>query len=534
MARDRFDSPAGSALRDHRSTIVSTHLRTALDDPARPAALTFTAGPLTIDLSRMLGDPSTIHLLADLAVELGVPERLHGMATGQQVNGTERRAALHTALRAASTERVVVDGQNVVPEVVATAERVSTYVDAVRSGERLGATGEQFRSAVVMGIGGSDLGPRMVTAATRAHHTGDIDVHFIANVDPAELDAVLPRLDPATTLLVVISKTFTTVETLANAHAALAWLAGALGESALEHHLCAVTTAIEEASDFGVPPAAIFGFRDWVGGRFSLSSAVGIGIELAVGRSGMQALRDGMRAVDQATLHTPPEQNAALLLGMLDVWYTDFLGTSSKAVVPYAQDLALLPAHLQQLQMESNGKSVTADGSPVGWPTSPSVWGAPGTNGQHAFFQMLHQGPAVVPVDFVGVRSISGDRRAELLQSNLLAQAAALALGRTADELRGSGVPPELVPHKVMPGNRPSSLIWLPDLTPHSVGALVALYEHATVVSGFAWGVNPFDQWGVERGKELANGLLPAVSGGEPPPGTDQATLASLDHLLRG
>jgi glucose-6-phosphate isomerase len=294
-----------------------------------------------------------------------------------------------------------------------------------------------------------------------------------------------------------------------------------------------VTTAEDRAAAFGVPSDAIFGFDDWVGGRFSLSSAVGIGIEFAVGREGMQALRAGMHEVDLALTADPPERNAALLLGMLDVWYSQYLGVTSKAVVPYAQDLALLPAHLQQLQMESNGKSVTVGGNTVTWPTSPVVWGAPGTNGQHAFFQLLHQGTHVIPVDFIGVGSIIGDERADLLQANLLAQAAALALGRTAGELAASDTPDELIPHKAMAGNRPSTIIWLPDLSPHSVGALIALYEHATVISGFAWGLNPFDQWGVERGKDLAARLLPAVHGGELPANLDAATRASLRELNR-
>jgi glucose-6-phosphate isomerase len=463
---------------------------------------------------------------------MGVPDQLRAMDSGELVNTTEGRAALHTALRADVGDQIHVDGEDVVPEVLAIASAVSDFVDAIRSGKRRGATGERLRSAVVIGIGGSDLGPRMVTSATRGSHTGEVDVHFVSNVDPAELDAVLPLLDPTATLVVVISKTFSTVETLANAAAARSWLTASVGDSGVAHHLCAVTTAVDAAARFGVPSDAAFGFRDWVGGRFSLSSAVGIGIELAIGRDGMQELRRGMRAVDDAALTTPPDRNAALLLGMVDVWYANFFGTSSKAVVPYAQDLALLPAHLQQLQMESNGKSVTLDGDPVTWSTSPSVWGAPGTNGQHAFFQMLHQGPTMVPVDLIGVRSIIGGTRANLLQSNLLAQAAALALGQSADELHAAGVAAELVPHKVMPGNRPSSLIWLPDLSPHSVGALVALYEHATVVAGFAWGVNPFDQWGVERGKELAEGLMGTISGGATPDDADQATIASLRYLL--
>jgi len=531
VGHERFQKQAGEALRAHQATLAGLHLRDLLMDPGRPGSMTVTAGPLTLDFSRMIGQPATMDLLAELAVELGVPRQLVAMASGAAVNTTEKRAALHTALRASPQPPIMVDGEDVLPDVAETATRVSDFVEAVTTGTRRDSGGDRITDVVMIGIGGSDLGPRMVAAATREHHTGQVRVHFVANVDPAELDAVLPQLKPASTLVVVISKTFTTVETLANANAARDWLVVDVGEAGLGQHLAAVTTATQRAAEFGVPTDAVFGFRDWVGGRFSLSSAVGIGIEFALGRHGMQSLREGMRAVDTAVLNDPPGQNAALLLGMLDVWYAQYLGATSKAIVPYAQDLALLPSHLQQLQMESNGKSVTATGDPVSWPTSPVVWGAPGTNGQHAFFQLLHQGTHLIPIDLIGVRSISGDERAELLQANLLAQAAALALGQTASALESAAVDRVLVPHKVMPGNRPSTLIWLPDLSPHSVGALVALYEHATAVAGFAWGLDPFDQWGVERGKELANALLPAIAGGPVPAGIDAATLASLAHL---
>lgn len=534
MANERFQTPEAEALRRHQHDVSCEHLRDALTDPARPAAMTMAVGPLTVDFSRMLGRPETLELLGALAVALDVPGRVQAMASGAEVNTTEHRAALHTALRADPGQPIRVADEDVMPEVLGTANAVSNYVEAVTSGKRLGATGEPITDVVVIGIGGSDLGPRMATAATRTHHTGRVRVHFVANVDPAELDTVLAPLQQPSTLVVVISKTFTTVETLANAKAARTWLLDSVGKGGLARHLCAVTTAVAEASAFGVPDDAVFGFRDWVGGRFSLSSAVGIGVEFAIGREGMQAMRDGMKSVDEAFITKPAARNAALLLGMLDVWYGEFFGTATKAVIPYAQDLALLPSHLQQLQMESNGKSVTSQGSPVSWPTSPIVWGAPGTNGQHAFFQLLHQGMHLVPVDLIGVRSIRGGERAELLQANLLAQAAALALGRTEESLRESGTPAQLIPHKVMAGDRPSTLIWVPDLSPFSVGALVALYESATVVSGMAWGINPFDQWGVERGKELASALLPAVTGGATPPATDESTIASLGHLRNG
>ncbi len=531
MVDNPFQTPEAQILRTHQAEIVSQHLRDLLTDPSRPRSMTLTAGPLTVDFSRMLGNTTTLELLGSLADALRVPERLKAMVSGEVVNVTEQRAALHTALRADHDAHITVDGADVMPDVTQTADAVSAYVEAVRSGARRGATGERLTDVVVIGIGGSDLGPRMVTAATRSHHTGHVGVHFVANVDPAELDTTLAPLDPASTLVVIISKTFTTVETLANAATARTWLVDSVGETGLTNHVCAVTTAVEAATAFGVPEDAVFGFRDWVGGRYSLSSAVGIGIEFAVGPEGMRSLRQGMRWVDDALLADPWQPNAAVLLGMLDIWYTEYFGATTKAVIPYSQDLALLPSHLQQLQMESNGKSVTADGRPVAWPTSPIVWGAPGTNGQHAFFQLLHQGTTLVPVDLIGVDSIAGSDRANLLQANLLAQAAALALGRTATDLRAAGVSEALIPHKEMPGDRPSTLIWLPDLSPSSVGALVALYEHATAVAGFAWGINPFDQWGVERGKELAGDLLPAVAGGAIPDDTDASTEASLRHL---
>jgi len=485
----------------------------------------------------MLGTPATLSQLAAIADEERIGERLQAMADGEIVNATERRAALHTALRQSTDTVITVDGDDVIPEVAAVQDRVTAFVEAVASGERRGGTGETIRSVVVIGIGGSDLGPRMVAAATRTFHTGRFDVHFVANVDPAELDAVLAPLDPRSTLVVVISKTFTTVETLANARAARQWLVAAVGEDNIGHHVCAVTTATDLAAEFGVSPDAVFGFWDWVGGRYSLSSPVGIGIEFAVGSEGMRNLRAGMHEVDKVVLSTPAPANAAVLLGMLDIWYGNYFGVATKAVIPYSQDLALLPTHLQQLQMESNGKSVTAEGEPVEWSTSPIVWGAPGTNGQHAFFQLLHQGTQLVPIDLIGVRAIHGNDRSDLLQANLLAQAAALALGRDADELRAQGVPEELVPHKTMPGNRPTTLIWLPDLSPRDVGALIALYEHATVVAGMVWQIDPFDQWGVERGKELAHELLPLVaqSGAEPAgAAVDASTAASLRFLHTG
>lgn len=524
---------AGNALRAHYDTIGSRHLRELLAEAGRVDAMSYQLADVVVDLTRARADATTFDLLAALAIELQIPQRLQAMATGAHVNTTEDRPALHTALRLPAGSSLVVDGQDVAHEVESVRERVSAFVSAVHSGEWRGATGERISNVVNIGIGGSDLGPRMVVEALRAFHTPSIDVHFVANVDPVELDSIVARLQPETTLFVIVSKTFTTVETLANAKVARAWLTQQLGENAVAQHVVAVTADTERAAAFGISETAVFGFWDWVGGRFSLSSAVGLAIELAIGTDHMRQFLAGMHAVDEAVLRLPARQNPALLLGMLDVWYTNCFGTVSKVVVPYSHDLALLPAYLQQLQMESNGKSVDVDGNAVTWQTAPSVWGAPGTNGQHAFFQMLHQGTDLVPVEFVGIVAADDDERSHLLHANLVAQAAALARGRTAAELTERGVPGQTVPYRVMAGNRPSTLLLLSDLSPTSLGQLLALYEHSTVVSGLAWGVNPFDQWGVELGKELAGDLLPSFTKSAQPLDLDAATAATLARLTK-
>ena len=528
-----METEAGRALGSHHHSLATVPLRRLLAQPGRVEQLTRSAGDLVIDFTRARADATTLSMLCDLADELQIPKWLHAMARGEAVNTTEHRPALHTALRLPPGGSLIVDGVDIAAQVAATNERVSAFVEAVHSGAWRGSTGERIRSVVNIGIGGSDLGPRTVVQALRHHHLPDIDVRFVSNVDPADLGSLLPLLDPATTIFLVVSKTFTTIETLTNAKAARHWLTEHLGVDAVAQHVVAVTAATDRAVSFGIQPAGVFGFWDWVGGRFSLSSPVGLAIELAVGSDAMTELRAGMHVVDQHVLDTPPPDHGALLLGMLDVWYTTYFGVTSKAVVPYSQDLSLLPAHLQQLQMESNGKSTTRDGEPVQWRTSPSVWGAAGTNGQHAFFQMLHQGTGLIPIDFVGVVSAESDADTKLLQANLVAQAAALAIGRSADELRADGVSEALVPHRTMPGNHPSTMVLLPDLSPFSVGQLIALYEHATVVAGLAWGINPFDQWGVELGKQLAAELLPVFNGSPPPEHTDPATLATLRALTQ-
>jgi len=535
---DPTQTAAGRALRKHHESIGSQHLRDLLQQRGRASDMTRLLGNLSVDFSRARANTNTLALLADLASELQIEQNLHAMVKGIHLNTTEDRAALHTALRLSDDDELEVDGTDVAAEVSRVKERMSRFVDSVHSGQWKGATDERITDVVNIGIGGSDLGPRMVVQALRTSWVAGIRVHFVSNVDPADLDAVLATVNPANTLFVVVSKTFTTVETLSNAVAARGWIVDALGAQATAHHMVAVSANDSGAQEFGIAPEAVFGFWDWVGGRYSLSSPVGLAIELAIGPVAMREFRRGMHEIDVAAVSTPAQDNAAIILGLLDFWYTEYFDVDSKAIIPYSQDLALFPAHMQQLQMESNGKSVTAEGYPVTWRTSPSVWGAPGTNGQHAFFQMLHQGTNLVPLDFIGVRppdaATNDGGRGALLVSNFVAQAAVLALGRTESELSADGVAAALIPHKVMPGNRPTTVILLPDLRPQSVGQLVALYEHATVVAGFCWGINPFDQWGVELGKQMSQQLLPALEGQRVPAGTDASTTATIEAIRQG
>ena len=536
MTGNPLHGATGRSLTEHHTLIRDELLRNLLDQPDRVDDLTLRVGELTVDLTRLRGDRTTLDLLAALAEELNIPEQLAAMVRGDVVNVTEGRPALHTATRLPTGARLVVDGRDVAADVELVYERMHDFVDAVHSGEWLGSTGQRIRTIVNIGIGGSDLGPRMVVRALRNYWQPGLQTRFVSNVDPADLDAALHDLDPATTLFVVVSKTFTTTETLANATAARAWLVDQLGEQAPAQHVVAVTAATERAIAFGVLEEAVFGFWDWVGGRFSLASPVGLAIELAIGSQHMTELRAGMHTVDQALLTQPTPNNAAILLGMLDVWYVNCFGVQSKAVVPYSQDLELFASHLQQLQMESNGKSVAADGGPIDWNTSPSLWGTSGTNGQHAYFQLLHQGTDLIPLDLIAVDGSDGassntENRSVMLAANLVAQASALAAGRTAEELAADGVDASVIPHRVMRGNHPSTIIHLPQLNPNCLGQLIALYEHATVVAGFAWGINPFDQWGVERGKQLASAFLPALAGAPIPDGTDAATRATINAM---
>lgn len=511
------------------------------DDPQRAERWVIEAGDLRVDLSKQCVDETVWDLLVDLAREMRVEDRRDDQLAGRMVNVTEARAVAHTALRTPTTEELVIDGVDVVPGVHEVLGRMAVVARQVRDGDWRGATGRRIRTVVNLGIGGSDLGPQMAYEALRPFVLPGLDCRFVSNVDGAHLATALRDADPAETVVVVSSKTFTTIETMTNARSARAWLAEALGSEGVQHHLMAVTTNVEAAVGFGVRPDAVFGFWDWVGGRFSLASAIGLSLMIAIGPEEFDELLAGMRVIDEHFAAAPLHANAPVMMALLGVWNTDVLGAHSRAVVPYAQDLHRLPAFLQQLEMESNGKSVRVDGSPVSVPTSPIVWGEPGTNGQHAFFQLLHQGTRLVPVDFIGFarsnhvvsHGVDLSEHHDILLANLLAQSAALAFGRTAQEVTATGVPEVLVPHRTFPGNSPSTTILAESLTPSTLGQLVALYEHIVSVQGTLWGVNSFDQWGVELGKDMASAMVPALRHGTGLDGLDASTRDSVQWLRR-
>ena len=525
------DSAAWAALAAHHATLGATHLRDLLDDATRIDPLTAEAAGVHLDLTRQRLTAESLRLLVAVADERGVAEHLRAQQAGAIVNATERRAALHTALRAPRDARIEVDGRDVIPEVHAVLDGMRAFATAVRDGSHRGATGERIRAVVHLGIGGSHLGPEMVVTALRPYIDPDLTVRFVSNVDAADLQRALTGLDPATTLCIVASKSFTTAETMANAAAARAWIVDALGEAAVGQHFVALSTNLDAVAAFGIDASRTFGFWDWVGGRFSLSSAIGLPVMLAIGPDEFDALLTGMRAMDAHAATAPLERNLPVLLALTDVWNTDLEDMSTRAVIPYASDLARLPAFLQQLEMESNGKSVTEDGDPVEVPTSPIVWGAPGTDAQHAFLQLLHQGTVVAPVDFVIVARAHtpvGEHQ-DALVANAIAQAEALARGRFASELEAEGVDPALVPHRVFAGDRPSTILMLDALTPGALGALIALYEHKVSAAGAIWGIDSFDQWGVELGKVLAATILDEVRDGTAG-SHDPATAATISR----
>jgi glucose-6-phosphate isomerase len=526
------------ALAEHHRAVRDRHLRDLFaDDPQRGTELVVTAGDLYLDYSKNRLTRETVRLLAALAERVGLRERTEAMFRGEHINATEDRAVLHVALRDPRTSGLVVDGHDVNAEVHEVLGRMADFADRVRSGAWTGHTGERIRTVVNIGIGGSDLGPAMAYLALRDHSDRSLAFRFVSNIDPTDLAEATRDLDPATTLFIVASKTFTTQETLTNAKEARRWLVEGLGgdEKAVAKHFVAVSTNAEKVAEFGIDTQNMFGFWDWVGGRYSFTSAIGLSLMVAIGPEQYREMLDGFHTVDEHFRTAPYEENLPALLGLISVWYVDFFGAQSQAVLPYSQYLARFPAYLQQLCMESNGKSVTLDGSPVDVATGEIVWGEPGTNGQHAFYQLLHQGTVLVPADFLAFAQPNHDLDGmhDLFLANFLAQPRALAFGRTAEEVAAEGTAPDVVPHKVMPGNHPSNAIVAPKLTPSVLGQLVAAYEHRVFTQGVVWGINSFDQWGVELGKVMASQLAPKLQSETAPEYDSDSSTNALVRLLR-
>jgi glucose-6-phosphate isomerase len=504
------------ALEKHHEHLRDVHLRDLFaDDAERGTRFTAEAEDLYLDYSKNRVDATTMRLLVELAQARGVRERYQAMLNGEKINTTEGRAVLHTALRAPRDAVVEVDGRNVVPEVHAVLDRMSAFSERVRFGEWRGHTGERITTVVNIGIGGSDLGPAMAYQALRHFSRRDTTFRFVSNVDGTDIYEATRDLDPATTLFIISSKTFTTLETLTNAHTARRWLVEGLGaEEAVAKHFVAVSTNAEGVAEFGIDTDNMFGFWDWVGGRYSLPSAIGLSLMLAIGPDNFREFLAGMRAIDVHMRDTPLDRNVPVLLGLLGIWYRDFFGSQSHAVLPYSQYLERLPAYLQQLDMESNGKSVRLDGAPVEVDTGPIVWGTPGTNGQHAYYQLIHQGTTLIPADFLGVIVPARElgEHHDLLVANLFAQTEALAFGKTPEEVRAEGTDEALVPHKTFAGNHPTNTLLIPGLTPYTLGQVIACYEHKVFTQGTIWGINSFDQWGVELGKVLAKRIAPELT----------------------
>ncbi|GAB3939020.1 glucose-6-phosphate isomerase [Corynebacterium tapiri] len=509
-------------------------------DSQRASTLTFDAAGLHVDLSKHLVDDEVWQGLLALVEAAGVPERREAMFRGEHINSTEDRAVLHTALRIPAEDDLTVDGQDVAADVHEVLGRMRDFAADLRSGRWLGHSGHTIKKIVNIGIGGSDLGPAMATQALRSYATAGITAEFVSNVDPADISAVLDDADPHSTLFVVSSKTFTTQETLANAHAAKRWIVEAFDgdEQAVAKHFVAVSTNAEKVAEFGIDTQNMFGFWNWVGGRYSLDSAIGLSLMAVIGPLDFMRFLEGFHAMDTHFRTTDAQHNVPVLMALLGIWYSNFHGAQTQAVLPYSQDLGRFPAYLQQLTMESNGKSVRFDGSPVSLDTGAIYWGEPGTNGQHAFFQLMHQGTRLIPADFIGFARPKQDvptadgtgSMHDLLMGNFFAQTKVLAFGKTQEEIEAEGVPAELAPHKVMPGNRPSTTILAEELTPFALGSLIALYEHIVFVQGVIFDINSFDQWGVELGKQQANDLAPAVSGEQDPNTGDSSTDALITY----
>ncbi|ANE81996.1 glucose-6-phosphate isomerase [Mycobacterium adipatum] len=539
MSADITDTAAWHSLQRHHEVVAPKNLRELFaEDPARGTDLTLTVGDLYIDYSKHRLTRETLALLVDLATAADLEGRRDAMYAGEHINTSEGRAVLHTALRLPKGAELTVDGQDVVADVHAVLDAMGEFTDRLRSGAWTGATGARITTVVNIGIGGSDLGPVMVYDALRHYADAGISARFVSNVDPADLVAKLDGLDPATTLFVIASKTFSTLETLTNATAARRWLIDALGEDAVAKHFVAVSTNKKLVDEFGIDTANMFGFWDWVGGRYSVDSAIGLSVMAVIGRERFAEFLAGFHLLDEHFRTAPLAENAPALLGLIGLWYNNFFGAQSRAVLPYSNDLSRFAAYLQQLTMESNGKSVRADGTPVSTDTGEIYWGEPGTNGQHAFYQLLHQGTRLIPADFIGFSQPTDDLPTadgtgsmhDLLMSNFFAQTQVLAFGKTAEEIAGEGTDADVVPHKVMPGNRPTTSILATKLTPSVVGQLIALYEHQVFTEGVIWGIDSFDQWGVELGKTQANALLPVLTD-DTAPATQ--TDSSTDALVR-
>ncbi len=537
---DPTSTAAWARLTELRAGPALDLRRAFADDPGRAERLSFSAADLHVDLSKNLLDDDVLAALVELGEQVGLPGRRDAMYAGEKINITEGRAVLHTALRDPEGTHVEVDGEDVVPLVHAELAKVYAFAEKVRSGAWVGITGKRIETVVNIGIGGSDLGPVMVYEALQPYVQPGLQVRFVSNIDPTDVAEKTKGLDPTTTLFIVASKTFTTLETLTNARLARSWLlaelkkAGAVDDSdeqsaeAIAKHFVAVSTALDKVAAFGIDPENAFGFWDWVGGRYSVDSAIGTAVVVAIGPESFADFLAGFHAIDSHFAEAPLAENVPALMGLLNVWYVNFFGSATHAVLPYAQYLHRFPAYLQQLTMESNGKSVRWDGSPVTTDTGEVFWGEPGTNGQHAFYQLIHQGTRLIPADFIAVATpanplVDGEADVhELFLANFFAQTAALAFGKTADEVRAEGTQEAIVPARVFAGNRPTTSIMAPSLTPSVVGQLIALYEHITFTQGIVWGIDSFDQWGVELGKQLAQQVTPAVGG-------DEAALAQQD-----
>jgi glucose-6-phosphate isomerase len=533
-ARSTGKDGAWRALQDHYDAMRSRHLRELFaHDPARGERMTAEAAGVFLDYSKNRVDDETLRLLIELAEQSGLRERIDAMFRGEKINVTEKRAVLHVALRAPKGASIMVDGKNVVPEVHRVLDKMAEFADRIRSGEWKGHTGKRIRNVINIGIGGSDLGPVMAYEALKYYSDRGMTFRFVSNVDGTDFVEATRDLDAAETLFIISSKTFTTLETMTNAHSARDWSLRGLGDAkAVARHFVAVSTNAEKVAEFGIDTANMFEFWDWVGGRYSMESAIGLSTMLAIGPDHFRAMLEGFHAIDEHFRTAPFDRNLPVLMGLLGVWYNDFFGAQTVAVLPYDQHLKRFPAYLQQLTMESNGKHVTLAGTPVDCQTGPIYWGEPGTNGQHSFYQLIHQGTRLIPCDFIAFTQPLNalGRHHDMLLANVFAQTEALAFGKTREQVEAEGTPDWLVPHRVFEGNRPSNTILMDRLSPAALGKLVALYEHSVFTQGTIWDIDSFDQWGVELGKVLAQRIIPELEGKNEP---ELAHDSSTNNLIR-